>query len=126
MLPLSRAGLGCAELVLQTAELMARIRTAEANVHRLVTGVNPEADDEDGGGDDDGAGRVDEEEQNSGMDSDDVDDKFHELEEAVAVLVADVHDLAVSFSCSHFLSSQIVDPRSQQLHSKLNFTGFVK
>ena len=85
---------------------MARIRTAEANVHRLVTGVNPEADDEDDGGDDDGAGRVDEEEQNSGMDSDDVDDKFHELEEAVAVLVADVHDLAVSFSCSHFLPSQ--------------------
>lgn len=38
--------------------------------------------------------------------SDSNDDKFRELEEEVAILVADVHDLA--------------------LYSKLNFTGFMK
>lgn len=91
-------------------ELARRIKEAEAKVKSLVEDY--EADDEDEGH----AG--DEEAVLSGdMDSDDDDDddahsidaveeKFRELEEEVATLVADVHDLA--------------------LYTKLNFTGFMK
>ncbi|KAH7102826.1 SPX-domain-containing protein [Auriculariales sp. MPI-PUGE-AT-0066] len=93
----------------KTSELMARIHTAEAAVHRLVSRHEPghvrdiTQDEEQ----ENVAAHVDEEEHANDVDSEtDDDEKFAELEEEVAVLVADVHDLA--------------------LHSKLNFTGFVK
>lgn len=83
-----------------------RIRTAEAEVKALVEGYNEDDEDHvphsphdvevghDDGSDDDDRHSIDE------------DEKFRELEEEVATLVADVHDLA--------------------LYSKLNFTGFMK
>lgn len=58
--------------------------------------------DDDGGSDDDD----DDEASDSGMSVDAVEERFRELEDEVAVLVADVHDLA--------------------LFTKLNFTGFIK
>jgi SPX domain protein involved in polyphosphate accumulation len=59
--------------------------------------------DDDGGSDDDDD---DGEGSDSGMSVDAVEERFRELEDEVAVLVADVHDLA--------------------LFTKLNFTGFIK
>ena len=73
-------------------------RDAERNaVHddRHHDAGSDDDDDEDGDGDSD-----------SGMSIDAVEERFRELEDEVAVLVADVHDLA--------------------LFTKLNFTGFVK
>ena len=58
--------------------------------------------DDDGGSDDDD----DEDGSDSGMSLDEVEERFRELEDEVATLVADVHDLA--------------------LFTKLNFTGFIK
>lgn len=58
--------------------------------------------DHDGGSDDED----DDADTDSGMSSGSIEERFRELEEEVAVLVADVHDLA--------------------LFTKLNFTGFVK
>jgi len=59
--------------------------------------------DDDGGSDDDDD---DDDDGGSAMSVDETEERFRELEEEVAVLVADVHDLA--------------------LFTKLNFTGFVK
>jgi hypothetical protein len=59
--------------------------------------------DDDAGSDDDDD---DEEGSDSGMSVDEVEERFRELEDEVATLVADVHDLA--------------------LFTKLNFTGFIK
>lgn len=58
--------------------------------------------DQDGGSDDED----DDADSDSGMSNGSIEERFRELEEEVAVLVADVHDLA--------------------LFTKLNFTGFVK
>lgn len=58
--------------------------------------------DDDGGSDDDD----DDDEEGSTMSEGDVEERFREFEDEVAVLVADVHDLA--------------------LFTKLNFTGFQK
>lgn len=58
--------------------------------------------DNDGGSDDDDDG----EDDDDALTDDDIEERFKELEEEVAVLVADVHDLA--------------------LFTKLNFTGFMK
>lgn len=58
--------------------------------------------DHDGGSDDED----DDGDSDSGMSNGSIEERFRELEEEVAVLVADVHDLA--------------------LFTKLNFTGFVK
>jgi hypothetical protein len=57
----------------------------------------------DGGSDDD---LSDDEEDDSDNSYDALEDRFHSLEEEVAILVADVHDLA--------------------LYTKLNITGFMK
>lgn len=65
----------------------------ERNVHDMR--------DDDGGSDDD-----DDDESDSGMSVDATEERFRELEDEVATLVADVHDLA--------------------LFTKLNFTGFIK
>jgi hypothetical protein len=58
--------------------------------------------DQDGGSDDED----DDADSDSGMSNGSIEERFRELEEEVAILVADVHDLA--------------------LFTKLNFTGFVK
>ncbi|KAG8921063.1 vacuolar transporter chaperone [Tulasnella sp. 418] len=91
----------------KVSELAKRIREAEAKVKSLVEDYVADSDSE-------GLhnGDADEEALEVGdMDSDDeveedVDEQFRELEEVVATLVADVHDLA--------------------LYTKLNFTGFMK
>ncbi|KAI5983398.1 SPX-domain-containing protein [Pisolithus albus] len=101
----------------KTTELSNRIRDAERNVRRLVAqletakpasepSTDPESHDSrpsdygpDEGSDDDG----DLEEADS---FEELEDLFHGLEEEVATLVADVHDLA--------------------LYTKLNITGFLK
>lgn len=104
----------------KTSELSRRIKEAEKDVKRLVTedrqqqqrspGLEPSADGDtenqhaedythDGGSDDD---MSDDEEESY----DELEDRFHGLEEEVANLVADVHDLA--------------------LYTKLNITGFMK
>lgn len=65
--------------------------------------------DDDAGSDDDDDDDDDEEDQddvNSDLSIDAIEERFRELEEEVAILVADVHDLA--------------------LFTKLNFTGFIK
>lgn len=62
-------------------------------------------DDDDGGSDDDDVG-ADNDTETDHMSLDEIEERFKELEEEVAVLVADVHDLA--------------------LFTKLNFTGFMK
>lgn len=65
--------------------------------------------DDDAGSDDDDDDEDDEEDQddvNSDLSIDAIEERFRELEEEVAILVADVHDLA--------------------LFTKLNFTGFIK
>ncbi len=114
----------------QTSELSRRIREAEKDVQRLVQeelaptdehrrskptsssllNVDPErqqhTDDRyahDGGSDDD---LSDGEGEESDESYDALEARFHGLEEGVAVLVADVHDLA--------------------LYTKLNVTGFMK
>lgn len=102
----------------QTSELSRRIRDAEKDVKRLVAEDgsasprtprherDPEAqqrisDGLDGGSDDD-----DDDETHDDDSFDALEDRFHGLEEEVANLVADVHDLA--------------------LYTKLNITGFMK
>jgi hypothetical protein len=105
----------------QTSELARRIREAEKDVKRLVAeehnneenGHHPELSEDtenqrdevyphDDGSDD---GLTDDEgESEESFDA--LEDRFHGLEEEVAILVADVHDLA--------------------LHTKLNITGFMK
>jgi len=55
---------------------------------------------------DDGDGDSDDDGESEGSDVDSTEERFRELEEEVATLVADVHDLA--------------------LFTKLNFTGFIK
>ncbi|EAU85368.2 vacuolar transporter chaperone 4 [Coprinopsis cinerea okayama7 len=105
--------------VLKTSELSRRIREAEKDVKRLVAEEREEqrrqrADPEsqqvdhdeyaqDGGSDDD---LSDDEGNDSDESYDALEDRFHHLEEEVAILVADVHDLA--------------------LYTKLNITGFMK
>ncbi|EJD48890.1 SPX-domain-containing protein [Auricularia subglabra TFB-10046 SS5] len=106
----------------KTSELMNRIRAAEIDVQALVS--NDHGNDSDthlsppsnGNGNSNGIGNqdahVDEEmlqpphDDGDASDVSDTDEKFRALEEEVAILVADVHDLA--------------------LYSKLNFTGFMK
>jgi SPX domain protein involved in polyphosphate accumulation len=107
----------------QTSELSRRIREAEKDVQRLVQeevpddlrrskhnsssiDVDPERQQpyvHDGGSDDD---LSDEEGDDSDESYDALEARFHGLEEEVAILVADVHDLA--------------------LYTKLNVTGFMK
>ncbi|KAJ7126776.1 VTC domain-containing protein [Mycena epipterygia] len=113
----------------KTTELSQRIRDAEKDVKRLVTeegaespsrrrerprsSADPETqlrDDHyalDGGSDDDSDNDSDEDISSMGAESfDALEARFHDLEEEVANLVADVHDLA--------------------LYTKLNITGFMK
>lgn len=104
----------------QTSELARRIREAEKDVKRLVAEdhnnddgsptldrssdmENQQVEDygNDGGSDDD---LTDDEGSEESYDA--LEDRFHGLEEEVAILVADVHDLA--------------------LYTKLNITGFMK
>lgn len=113
--------------LLQTSELARRIRDAEKDVKRLVSeeltsedgnsrshphqrestdseAQQRDSDSVDGGSDDD-----DDETDDEGRDSvslNALEERFHGLEEEVAILVADVHDLA--------------------LYTKLNITGFMK
>ncbi|KAM6504487.1 VTC domain containing protein [Amanita muscaria] len=108
----------------KTAELTARLNDAELSVQRLVAEGK---DDQDGQDHDTGdterqhhrpATRSDgldadssDEDEPADADTDDesfdaLEDRFHGLEEEVAILVADVHDLA--------------------LYTKLNITGFMK
>ncbi|WVQ83124.1 hypothetical protein IAT38_005262 [Cryptococcus sp. DSM 104549] len=113
-------------------ELMTQIENLEAEVKQLVEKAGLADDDEEEGSDEEGGhpdhkatpGDVernvrDRRDDDGGSDDDDDDDdassvisvdaveeRFRELEEEVAILVADVHDLA--------------------LFTKLNFTGFIK
>lgn len=68
--------------------------------------VDTRRDHEQDGGSDDDDDDDDDADSDSGMSNGSIEERFRELEEEVAVLVADVHDLA--------------------LFTKLNFTGFVK
>ena len=109
----------------QTSELARRIRDAQKQVNRLVAEEAsdsrspspshrdveaqeqpvehpPYSLDEGSDDEDDIAGESDDDDQSYGS----LEDRFHELEEEVATLVADVHDLA--------------------LYTKLNVTGFMK
>ena len=109
--------------MIQTSELSRRIREAEEVVERLVaeelssneppshrsSSPDPESLQgqrdsyaHDGGSDDD----ITDDEEESDESFDGLEERFHGLEEAVAILVADVHDLA--------------------LYTKLNITGFMK
>lgn len=109
--------------VLQTSELSRRIREAEKDVQRLVAEElieeerksrspstlgdaenqqQPRDYAHDAGSDDDLSDG--EEDEDESLDA--LEDRFHGLEEEVAILVADVHDLA--------------------LYTKLNITGFMK
>ena len=111
-------------VILQTSELSRRIREAEKDVQRLVaeelspgeppshpsSSPDPESLQvqrdsyaHDGGSDDD---ITDDEGEHSDDSYDALEERFHGLEEEVAILVADVHDLA--------------------LYTKLNITGFMK
>ncbi|KIM40024.1 hypothetical protein M413DRAFT_446916 [Hebeloma cylindrosporum] len=110
----------------KTSELSRRIREAEKDVHRLVaeelaenstnnlssssSATDPEGQQEhrddfaqDEGSDDD---LSDDEGKDTDESYDALEERFHGLEEEVAILVADVHDLA--------------------LYTKLNITGFMK
>lgn len=103
----------------QTSELARRIREAEKDVKRLVAeehnedgrhqepSEDTENQQDEGYPHDDGSddGLTDDE-GDSDESFDALEDRFHGLEEEVAILVADVHDLA--------------------LHTKLNITGFMK
>lgn len=91
----------------KVTELARRIKEAEAKVQVLVADYVP--DDESEHADEEAVqagdlGSDDDDDDAHSVDS--LEEKFHELEEAVATLVADVHDLA--------------------LYTKLNFTGFMK
>lgn len=108
----------------QTSELSRRIREAEKDVKSLVTDDLTTREDkrqttngdvenqqrqqdnyvQDGGSDDDLTDEEGGDETDHSYDA--LEDRFHGLEEAVAILVADVHDLA--------------------LYTKLNITGFMK
>ncbi|WWC62681.1 uncharacterized protein I303_105278 [Kwoniella dejecticola CBS 10117] len=110
----------------KSEELMSKITTLEKEVLGLVEKAGLQEDDDDEDDDDNGRTPGDVErhveshrDDDGGSDDDDDDDgassdisvdaieeRFRELEEEVAVLVADVHDLA--------------------LFTKLNFTGFIK
>ncbi|TFK70314.1 SPX-domain-containing protein [Pluteus cervinus] len=101
-----------------TSELSRRIRDAENSVQKLVTETREEGESspqpspveeetqqrqsypQDGGSDDE----LSDDEDEESLDA--LEERFHELEEEVATLVADVHDLA--------------------LYAKLNLTGFMK
>jgi SPX domain protein involved in polyphosphate accumulation len=100
-------------------ELMRRIGALEKEVMGLVDKADEEDDEEEGltPGEVERNGRGDRRDDDGGSDDDDdgsdggsevgsIEERFRELEEEVATLVADVHDLA--------------------LFTKLNFTGFVK
>ena len=99
-------------------ELARRIKEAEAKVKSLVEGYVPDDEEEEHQQREATTSAADEEAvEQANLDSDDEDDdsvksadeieeQFRELEEEVATLVADVHDLA--------------------LYTKLNFTGFMK
>ncbi|KAG8924478.1 vacuolar transporter chaperone [Tulasnella sp. 408] len=91
----------------KVTELARRIKEAEAKVQVLVADYVP--DDESDHADEEAVeagdlGSDDDDDDAHSVDS--LEEKFHELEEEVATLVADVHDLA--------------------LYTKLNFTGFMK
>ncbi|KAG8912511.1 vacuolar transporter chaperone, partial [Tulasnella sp. 417] len=91
----------------KVTELARRIKEAEAKVQILVADYVP--DDESEHADEEAVeagdlGSDDDDDDAHSVDS--LEEKFHELEEEVATLVADVHDLA--------------------LYTKLNFTGFMK
>lgn len=103
----------------KASELGVRINNAERSVKTLVDQQNEEEDEEqrdvedgrtpirpdradDGGSDDELDDDLDDEDE----DIDALEENFRQLEEEVATIVADVHDLA--------------------LYTKLNFTGFVK
>nr|XP_031864280.1 uncharacterized protein CI109_000193 [Kwoniella shandongensis]KAA5531352.1 hypothetical protein CI109_000193 [Kwoniella shandongensis] len=111
----------------KSQELMSQINTLEKEVRGLVekAGLQDDDDDEEDGEEERTPGDVerhvqDRRDDDGGSDDDDDDDddassdisidaieeRFRELEEEVAILVADVHDLA--------------------LFTKLNFTGFIK
>lgn len=118
-------------MYVKTAELSRRIREAEKDVERLVkeelsddrakrstapsssSSINGDPESQhppstdphaqDAGSDDD---LTDDEGESDAESFDALEDRFHGLEEEVAVLVADVHDLA--------------------LYTKLNITGFMK
>lgn len=105
----------------QTSELSRRIREAEKEVKKLVSGeyetnshdspspTDPESQQHDSYGPDPGSDDDDSEDEHEGSDPESFDaleERFHGLEEEVATLVADVHDLA--------------------LYTKLNITGFMK
>ncbi|KAL7409664.1 VTC domain-containing protein [Mrakia frigida] len=99
-------------------ELARRIRNAEHTVLRLTADPNLLVDDEVDdfeaqqskfmvpGGSDDGSDDDDDDDDSDDGSVDAVEEKFRALEEDVAILVADVHDLA--------------------LFTKLNYTGFIK
>ncbi|WRT67872.1 uncharacterized protein IL334_004846 [Kwoniella shivajii] len=78
------------------------------NDHRTPGDVERHVKDlrDDDGGSDDDDGDDDDDDASSDISIDAIEERFRELEEEVAVLVADVHDLA--------------------LFTKLNFTGFIK
>ncbi|KAI0067276.1 SPX-domain-containing protein [Artomyces pyxidatus] len=106
----------------QTAELSRRIKDAERQVRRLVADdytstsaldvSDPEAHrareraSQDAGSDDDSEDGMDSDDESDAQSVDGMEEQFHLLEEEVATLVADVHDLA--------------------LYTKLNITGFMK
>jgi hypothetical protein len=105
----------------QTSELSRRIRDAEKDVQRLVSEdfvaddqpepspTDPEAQQQDSYGPDAGSDDDDSDDGHAESDPESFDaleNRFHGLEEEVATLVADVHDLA--------------------LYTKLNITGFMK
>lgn len=103
----------------QTMELSRRIRDAEKDVQRLVdeeytfedsdsSPHDPESQVMNSYGPDPGSDDESEDghHSSSGQSYDAFEDRFHGLEEEVATLVADVHDLA--------------------LYTKLNITGFMK
>lgn len=105
--------------LIQTLELSRRIRDAEKDVQRLVTEeyvvqpspTDPEAQQGDAYGPDAGSDDDDDDDDGGHQESeaesfDALESRFHGLEEEVATLVADVHDLA--------------------LYTKLNITGFMK
>ncbi|WVR06424.1 hypothetical protein IAU60_003455 [Kwoniella sp. DSM 27419] len=109
----------------KSEDLMKQIMSLEKEVRGLVekAGLEPDTDDEDEADkrtpgdverhvedmrDDDGGSddEDDDDDASSNISSDAIEERFRELEEEVAILVADVHDLA--------------------LFTKLNFTGFIK
>ncbi|KAK2463417.1 hypothetical protein APHAL10511_004503 [Amanita phalloides] len=103
----------------KTTELASRINEAESSVQKLVAedkaddqGLDdPERQQHHHSANDDSAGDLTDEDDQAASDTDDesfdaLEDRFHGLEEEVAILVADVHDLA--------------------LYTKLNITGFMK